>query len=96
MNDKPIGPKHHLLDRQFKEWSATAKARVEVLAQTRTARAVDVKESLKNKIATKVATSKPSLREKYEQEQRAKIASGYETPEWQRSTDNIPSRGNGL
>lgn len=96
VNGKPVGVNHHLLNRQFKEWSAQEKAHVEILTQTRTARAVEVKDSLKAKIATKVATTKPTLRDRYEQEQRAKIAAGYETPEWQRSTDNIPSRGNGL
>ena len=84
---KPIGPKHHLLDHHLKQWAKEAHARTKVLTETRTARAVEIKEKVKT------LRSKPTLREKYEQEQRAKIAEGYKV---KNSTDDLPSRGNGL
>jgi len=97
MEGKPIGAKHHLHDRQLKEWVRDNAQKLQALKETRTARTIETKTGLKTKIAQKAAMpTKPTLRDRYEQEQRAKIAKGYETPDWQRSTDAIPSRGNGL
>jgi len=99
-NGKPIGPEHHLYNRQAKEWATKNHTQSKIIQAARTGVSINVKEErdkLKAKIALKASIpAKSTLRDRYEAEQRAKIAKGYETPEWQRSTDDIPSRGNGL
>lgn len=102
---KPIGPKHHEFNAQFKKWEARQKN----LGQLQQAREIKKVKGQLNKaknnlqaarerIATKAAelNADAGLREKFVSSVRQKISDGYKTPEWDTTTGKIKSVGNGL
>jgi len=95
INNKPIGPQHHVFDRQRKEYDSLTKSEAKVLTQTRTATAVvtkaDTRAAIKAKIQAKVTAPRvQTLQEKYHAEQIKKIADGYKVEE------KYSRSGNGL
>lgn len=89
------------LDQQLKKWLAknpTKAAKVEIVikeqAKIRTADTNLIRFRMNN--LSRKFTTEQELQVKYKAEQRKKLADCYKTPKWQRATDKIPSRGNGL
>lgn len=102
---KPIGPKHHLHDKQLRVWVAKQKNK-DQLAKARDAKKThaavrEVRKSIqaaKQKIQARSEeiTAEAALREKAAEQARQKIAEGYKTPSWDTTTGKIKSVGNGL
>lgn len=101
----PIGPKHHLHDRQLREYMAKTKNH----AQLAKAREVKKVKGTLRKTKQKIAEAREkmgarieeinadsALREKHIAQQRQKIAEGYKPPEWDTTTGKVKSVGNGL
>ena len=101
----PIGPKHHLHDKQLRQWVAKQKNK-EQLSKARDAKKThatmrEVRKNLqtaKQKIAARSEeiTAEAALRQKATDQARQKIADGYKAPEWDTTTGKIKSVGNGL
>jgi len=97
VDNKPIGPKHHMYDGQLKNWVAQRKAQQGTKPAspiTTKPELTATKESLKSKILARVSAPRPmTLRERYDAEAKEKLAA---TLKVDSRTDHLKSVGNGL
>lgn len=101
---KPIGPKHHLVNKQLRVWESKIQNRQQlskarevkkVKGEVRKAR-VNISAALERiNSKAKEVNQADALRERYNALARKKISDGLKGPEWQ-DTHKIKSVGNGL